>query len=387
MFIFSFYDLFIVPGLTITQQFEPPQQHWQHGWQRWLDPRTPHLRPPAPSKGPPWPKQEAPAVRRPSLQPQQKRCELNFRRSSTSRLLLQHFWRSCPLLSPALDPQPTRRRAQKSRQAEEEEKEEGEAALSRRGTIGSRAPAPRLLQRANNQGGAWGRDQHPAPPAAPPQPCPLQGGAQRGAAALGWPRPWRRRGKGGEGRGHFRKQNGVPPGEAGGVPRRRWFRRGRGHHGRFRYVEADLAQQLKVDSRLFSAQVCALCPQMTTPGTWWRVSAWSPSPAEPWSSATSVTPGSTSRAPKSARATCRRRTSARGAGRPTASRTAAAPTVRARSPANTRWTDQQAEHWRLWPLPFRTVPSSNSGLALVLVFSRELVFSSMTRVWTSLWPC
>lgn len=125
---------------------------------------------------------------------------------------------------------------------------------------------------------------------------------------------------------------------------------------------------------------------MTTPGTWWRVSAWSPSPAGPWSSATSVTPGSTCRAPKSARATCRRRTSARGAGRPTASRTPAAPTARARSPANTRWTDQQAQHRGLWALPFQTVPSRNSGLALVLVFSQELPFSSVTLVWTSLWP-
>lgn len=134
---------------------------------------------------------------------------------------------------------------------------------------------------------------------------------------------------------------------------------------------------------------------MTTRGTWWRASAWSRSPAEPWSSATSVIPGSTCRAPKSARATSRRRTSARGAGRPTASRTPAAPTVRARSPANTRWTDQPARLWGLWPLSLPPVKvlhwslssarnsqfSSNTCLDLPLTLLKTECYFRIPEVW------
>lgn len=130
---------------------------------------------------------------------------------------------------------------QESRQAEEEEKEKGEGAFGRGGERGSagppdspRATASRLFRWSSDQRGAWGWYQHSPPPPASAEPSYLQGGAQGGASTLGWPRHWRRGGKGTEGGGLCRKQNGVPPGETGGVQRRGWVWRGWRHHGRLR---------------------------------------------------------------------------------------------------------------------------------------------------------
>lgn len=83
-------------------------------------------------------------------------------RSSVSCIHLYTFWHVCPFFWPytAHDPHPTSRRMQKSWQAEEEEKEKGEAAFSRGGLISPEAGASCLIQHSDNQRRAWWWYQH-----------------------------------------------------------------------------------------------------------------------------------------------------------------------------------------------------------------------------------